>query len=118
MSEAFTIEHRAGNTLRAVVSVETAFEDEANLEAVAQVFSALQTPAGTGLNTTLQFEFVNGINTGFVRIFMRIKETFVDNAVKGHIGSESRAGKGAKKGDRGKRLLKHNFQSLFLREEI
>ena len=31
---------------------------------------------------------------------MRIKETFVDNAVKGHIGSESRAGKGAKKGDR------------------
>lgn len=49
---------------------------------------------------------------------MRIKETFVDNAVKGHIGSESRAGKGAKEGDCGKRLLKHNFQSLFLREEI
>ena len=70
------------------------------------------------LNTTFKFEFINSVRTGNIRVLVRIKETFVDNAVKGHIGSESRAGKGAKKGDRGKRLLKHNFQSLFLREEI
>jgi hypothetical protein len=77
----FTAEKAAALIERAVVRLEAGFEHESHFVAVAEVFSAADTPAGTEFRGVFHRELINGVNAGLVSIRMNVGETHVDDAV-------------------------------------
>lgn len=87
---------------RAVVAVELAFEDEAHLQAFAEVFSAAQTPTVRGGLRGLHLELGNVIHTGAVGVDVLIVEARIDEAVDldvGRLGVEGETCKSRGKSD-------------------
>lgn len=95
-------------TERAVVSVEGIFELEADRQAVAEFFRALEAEAGAGVDAGVEAEGV-GLRGGIARfeLGMVVHQAKVSNTVKGDIGSGGITGGNAENGERGKRLLEH-----------
>ena|GEM_PF-5626895 len=94
-------------THRAGITIEAAFELEADLIAVAKVFSALQTPAIARIPTSLHIERIvaDGITQETGRLFMEVFKTGIESAVKRHVSGHGRAGKNAENGESGERLF-------------
>ena len=92
---------------RAVISIEAAFELEADLQAVAEVFNALDAPTGAGVNAALEAEGV-GIFRGAVDLLMVrvvVEEAVINHAVKRDVSSGSCTGKSAEHRESSKGLL-------------
>ena len=77
----FTAEKAAALIERAVVRLEARFEHKSHFVAVAEVFRAADTPAGTEFRGVFHRELINGVNAGLVSIRMNVRETHVDDAV-------------------------------------
>ena len=77
----FTAEKAAALIERAVVRLEAGFEHEPHFVAVAEVFRAADTPAGTEFRGVFHRELINGVNAGLVSIRMNVGEAHVDDAV-------------------------------------
>lgn len=88
----FTIEH--GVVVGAAISRETVFKNEAHRQTVAEVFRALQAPAGAELLAGFHREVVE-IVTLAIHINVAVVEAKVNNAVERHVGSKGRTGKRA-----------------------
>ena len=92
---------------RAVIGIKAAFELEADLQTVAEVFNALDAPTGAGINAALKIEgvvvgrrTVSGLLIGVV-----VKEAIVDNAVKRHVSGSGGTGKSAENSESSKSLF-------------
>ena len=94
-------------THRAGITIEAAFELEADLIAVAKVFRALQAPAVARIPTGLQVKRIildrGAVKVG--RLMMEIFKTGIESAVKRHVSGHGRAGKNAENGESGERLF-------------
>ena len=103
----FTAEEAAALTHRAVVTIEAAFELEADLIAVAEVFGTLQAPAVARIPTGLHVKRV-ALFGGTVILGGLLVEVFkagIESAVKRHVSGHGRAGKNAENGESGERLF-------------
>ena len=107
----FAVEERVGGLEFAGVGLEAVFELEANLHAVAEVFSALDAKTGSGVAARFHGERV-GINLGFVAngdfVGLELKAR-VDLAVHRDVGGLNGESGSAENGDSDKRLLEHNL---------
>ena len=89
------------------IGLEAVFELEADLEAVAEFFRALQAEAGGGGDAGVHGEVVD-VSLGVVsKGLVRVDKARVDDAEEGHISSGGIAGGSAENGERGERLLEH-----------
>ena len=86
----FTAKKAAALIERAVVRLEAGFEHESHFVAVAEVFRAADTPAGTEFRGVFHRELINGVNAGLVSIRMNVGQTHVDDAVHLHVAGMSR----------------------------
>ena len=114
----FTIKELAGRGECTRVAGEAVLKDEADLEAVAEVFRSFETEARAAVLAGLHLEGVVGIS-GCVAIGVLIAEAVVDKAVKRHISCDGRTGKSAENCERSKGLLHveySKFASLPARE--
>ena len=88
----FTIEHHA--LFSTVIRSETVFENEADRQAIAELFSALETPTGAGSLTRLHFKGIS-VFTKTVSVNVVVTNTRIDDTVKLNVSSESGTGKSA-----------------------
>ena len=91
----FTVEELAVRLEAAVVGIEAVFKNEAHLQAVAEVFRALEAEAGAGVVAARHFERINGVLVGLVAVNVGVTEAEVGTAVERHVGGKGGAGKGA-----------------------
>ena len=98
----FTTEDTAILPHLAGVRIKTVFKHEANLETIAEVFSALDAPAGTRGPTGGHFSLVR---RDVIHVRVRIGQARVDATIEGHVSSHSRTGEGAENGDSNKSLF-------------
>ena len=105
----FTAEEAAALTHRAVVTIEAAFELEAHLIAVAEVFRTLQAPAVARIPTGLHIERIDSLFARILRV--DVFEAGIESAVKRHVSSHCRAGKSAENGERSKSLFHFEIHS-------
>jgi hypothetical protein len=98
----FTIKERV--VVSAGVSGEAIFQNEANREAVAEIFRAFEAEAGAGLHAGIHAKGVGSIS-GTVQINVAVGQTFVNDTVELNISSESRTGKSAENGNCSKSLF-------------
>ena len=113
----FTAEEAAALVEGAVVGVDAAFELEADLHAVAEVFGTGDAPARGGVDARGHFEvaFTVGGMSNFIPgvtpvVFVGIGQTGVDHAVERDIRGLRGSG-GAENGERDERLL-HDLDSF------
>ena len=93
------------------IGLEAVFKLEADLEAVAEFFRALQAEAGGGGDAGVHGEVVD-VSLGVVsKGLVRVDEARVDDAEEGHVSSGGIAGGNAENGERGERLLEHLYIS-------
>ena len=108
----FTVE-QAIRTAIARIGVEAAFQNKANLVAVAQFLNALQAPAGARGVARFHREGPrrSGITQWVALPYLQIREAGVDTAVERNAGSKGGAGEQSR-GNRKSNLLVHVVRSL------
>ena len=107
----FTTEEAAAVAERARIGIETVFKDEAELEAVAEVFRALQAEARAGVLAGHHLERVVRVDILSVAVNVLIVEAVVDQAVERDISGSSGTGKSAEDSESSKSLF--HFECAF-----
>jgi hypothetical protein len=87
----FTVEHDVVVNTR--IGLDAVFEDEDNRQAIAEVFSTLDAPAGAGGHTGFHREGIEiAVGGGGISVAVDILKTRVNDTVELNVSSESRAG--------------------------
>lgn len=105
-----TVERQTGFTAEesvflkcAGVGVKAAFELKADLIAVAEVFRALQAPAGAEVEAGAELKLI--VRLLVSNLGVGVDEAFIDHTIKLNIGSNSAARKSAENGERSESLF-------------
>ena len=105
-----TVERQTGFTAEeavflkcAGVGVKAAFELKADLIAVAEVFRALQAPAGAEVEAGAELKLI--VRLLISNLGVGVDEAFIDHTIKLNIGSNSAARKSAENGERSESLF-------------
>ena len=106
----FTIEEHAA--VVASVGVKAVFENEADRQAVAEVFRALQAEARTGSHAGLHLEGIRGVDVGHIGVDVGIQKARINDTVELNVSGQSRAGKRAESGDSSQSLFHVKSPSL------
>ena len=101
----FTAEEAIALTERAVVDRKAVFEHEADANAVAEIFDALEAEAVAGLVAGSHGEGVSSGLGRIIRIGVNILDADVDDAVDGHVSGHGRTRKSAEDGECSKSLF-------------
>ena len=89
------MEQKARRIQSTSVGAELVFENKPNRQAVAQIFRALKTKAGTGLHTGFHRESVHSIGACNVGVAVQVLNTSIDDTVELNVSGESGTGKSA-----------------------
>ena len=109
----FTVEHNFGLIFGTVVSVETVFENEADRQAVTEVFRTLDAPTGARLHAGIHREGVLVCDAGLVHIDVGVVQTQVNDTVELKVSSESGTGESTENCNSSQSLFHDLSPSLF-----
>lgn len=99
------MEQKAGRIQSTGIGTELVFKDEANRQAVAEIFRTLEAEAGAGLHAAFHGKLINGVMASEIGVSTQILDTRINDTVELNISSESRTGKSAENGNCSKSLF-------------